>query len=125
MSDVPVFESDIHKSAPIAALVAGAATIELDLPNRIPAHWVLIAEFFTSAAGTTPATPTSGTATYTAQLAIRPGVYLPITNGVVDFAVAERAVNWLGGSVKARVICASIAGGGATHVRLTAQGSRS
>lgn len=107
----------------ITALTAGAATITLDVP-RDKHPWAVAVEFYTSAAGTTVADPTAGTATVTYNGPLIPTADIAPASNSIDYSSGKGPVTFSAHADKIKVVMASISGGSATHCRARAIGSR-
>lgn len=113
------------QASAVVALSSGAATIELTLPVE-RTHWFAAVEFYSEGTGTTVVQPTSGTSTFTTKTPVLPSKDEATADNVVNYAnEANRQVSWQSNSNSIKVVCASIAGNGATHVRLRAMGNAS
>lgn len=92
-----------------SVVTAVGATIELEgLPDDA-AHSFVGAQFFSDAAGTTPATPTAGTLTIAIQTFNSQPKYDPISKDTIKAKTPE-TVSWAANAIAVRATPASIAG---------------
>lgn len=102
-----VYESDV---------VAVGETIELDGLDMGRPHCFVGAQFFSDAAGTTPAVPTAGTVTISVKT-FNTQVYEPVADPVIT-ASAPTTRSWSGNSIAVKAVPADI--DVATHYKIVA-----
>lgn len=101
-----------------------AGSLELALERVGMAHFYLGVQFYTSAAGTTLATPTSGTMVLDVKTSALPDVFQRLPNSV-NLAQANEQFDWNSPTRSAKVTLSNINGGGATHFKIFVAAVRS
>lgn len=107
----------------VIALAVGSIEIELDGDGL--RHWFAAVEIYDDVAGGAGdvVAPTSGTSTFTVTTPLLPNIEQPITDGVVDYAVADGQVSFGTNIDKVKVTFDTVVGNSATHARLRVFGN--
>lgn len=116
-----------------AVVATSGGTVTFDLTaaptyealGRSSRHWFAGLQFFSDADGNLPVLPTAGTAVFTVESPVIPDVFQALSNGTIDYGMANEQISFDSVATRIKVTIADIAPGTIGYFRMRAYGSPS